>query len=237
MTIELTTLQRILVFVGSPRTGSTLLGQLLNHHPDAMVANESALVPRLLERAHRTPIDDEALRAVAMQAVAERAQGLESTPRFGATIDRYQPRWTPMGKAFANVPPCNDRPLVVGDKKAGGAAKAIERDPAWFDGLMRAEPRLVLLHLTRDTSDAARSLQRSHDYDDPDEARAFVERLRDIASRTCDRHPERSITLAYETLTQDPRATLTTLAGFLGLEPHAPWLEAASRVIAPSGSA
>ncbi|GAB4554226.1 MAG: hypothetical protein Tsb0013_16790 [Phycisphaerales bacterium] len=234
MTIDLTALQRILVFVGSPRTGSTLLGQLLNHHPRCMVANEAALLPSLRAADHFGPVSDETLHALASRAIVEREQGLEATERFGPTIGRYQPRWRPFAGAFAGVRVCTDRPILVGDKKAGGAAKAIADDPSWFDALMHADPRLTLLHLTRDTDDAARSLMRSHDYTDPDEARRFVEQLRAVAQGVCERHPDRSVTLDYADLTARPRETLAELAAFLGLEADDAWLDASTAVIAPS---
>ena len=56
------TFEKLLLFIGSPRTGSTLLGQILNYHPQCPVATEARLVTQVVM--HGVPFEEALARTV-----------------------------------------------------------------------------------------------------------------------------------------------------------------------------
>ena len=76
--------------VGMPRSGSTLIEQILSAHPDVRSLGETAVLPQLLERG--APMADQnALRALARQYLeAARARGWRGAGRFvDKTLENY----------------------------------------------------------------------------------------------------------------------------------------------------
>jgi tetratricopeptide (TPR) repeat protein len=78
--------------VGMPRSGSTLIEQILSAHPDVRALGETAVLPRLLERGALGPgADQAAIRGVARQYLeAIRARGWRGAGRFvDKTLENY----------------------------------------------------------------------------------------------------------------------------------------------------
>jgi tetratricopeptide (TPR) repeat protein len=78
--------------VGMPRSGSTLIEQILSAHPEVRALGETAVLPRLLERGAPAPgADQAAIRGVARQYLeAIRARGWRGAGRFvDKTLEDY----------------------------------------------------------------------------------------------------------------------------------------------------
>ncbi|HEX3408624.1 MAG TPA: sulfotransferase, partial [Caulobacteraceae bacterium] len=80
--------------VGMPRSGSTLIEQILSAHPDVRGLGETAVLPRLLERGGletQRGADQKALRGLARQYLeAARARGWRGAGRFvDKTLENY----------------------------------------------------------------------------------------------------------------------------------------------------
>jgi tetratricopeptide (TPR) repeat protein len=78
--------------VGMPRSGSTLIEQILSAHPEVRALGETAVLPRLLERGALAPgADQAAIRGVARQYLeAIRARGWRGAGRFvDKTLENY----------------------------------------------------------------------------------------------------------------------------------------------------
>jgi len=78
--------------VGTPRSGSTLIEQILSSHPDVRSLGETAILPRLLEAEDSSAVADQAgLRALARRYLAEvRARGWRGSGRFvDKTLENY----------------------------------------------------------------------------------------------------------------------------------------------------
>lgn len=219
---------RVLLFIGSPRTGSTLLGQLLNLHPNCLIANEARFLTHLLEGAGRF---NELLGQVRSRAWEQFRSGLEHDAHFAATLDRYQPRW--VGTAhLADHPACRKGAIrVVGDKKAGGNTQAILAHPDEAEALMRRHPEIVLLQIVRHPIEAARSYMRSHGLETLDEALATIVDLTASAGRWGRRFPGRYHHLAYEALCDDPASHLQALLAWLGLSCAPEWVNAVRPIV------
>jgi Sulfotransferase family len=78
--------------VGMPRSGSTLIEQILSAHPEVSALGETAVLPRLLERGALGPGGDQAaIRGLARQYLeAVRARGWRGAGRFvDKTLENY----------------------------------------------------------------------------------------------------------------------------------------------------
>lgn len=99
-----------MLFIGSPRTGSTLLGQLINFHPQCLIANESRFLTNVVSRG---VTNEEAVDRIIDQATKQFESGLENDSYFGKTIDRYQPRWLPFADLAAQPEFRKRQPIAV----------------------------------------------------------------------------------------------------------------------------
>ena len=117
-----------LFFIGTGRTGSTLIGQLINHHPSCLISNES----RYLDNVIIGKIsDDTAYRRMVRQAYEQFIYGLRNSSHHKDTISRYQTRWRSIQKK--NAPIFNKSNInLVGDKKAGGTTHIFRSQPEEF---------------------------------------------------------------------------------------------------------
>jgi hypothetical protein len=220
----------ILLFIGSERTGSTLLGQLLNLHPACLVANESRLVAKVIDQ--RASLE-EAVRDAAREALGQFEVGLERWGRFQGTNAKMQPRWRPMAGLSAHPGLAKTTIRVVGDKKAGAVSQmAIER-PGEVESFVQSQPRLRLLHLTRDPIATARSACLSHGHDSLDAALEHIVLRHAAAHRLRTAAPDRSMQVSYESLCECPTRTLTDVAAWLGLDVMPDWGTLAASLVSP----
>ena len=106
------------LFIGYSRSGSTLIGALLNSHPEAVIANELTMLQRLTPKTTK--------RALASRIVA--------SDRAARLLTQYHCR----GHSYA-VPTQwqgTFRHLrVMGDKKCRGNTRQLCKDPAALDTL------------------------------------------------------------------------------------------------------
>jgi len=211
----------VLLFIGSPRTGSTLLGQILNYHPQCLIASEENVVARHLVQYVKF---EKLLVCIEKNAREAFEHGLEKTDRMDASV--YQPRW----RSFADLatdPAFKKKDIVVlGDKKAGGTSLTARKHPEKFLRLMKNNPSFNLLQVIRNPITAALSYMKSHTIDSFEDACAhIVETTRD-AHRMIQLFRQRSYSVNYEELLQNPEEILTGLLDFLKLQIDADWMEA-----------
>ena len=114
-----------LFFIGSGRTGSTLLGQLINYHPECLISNESRFLDKVV--VHHKPYV-ESFEEMINSAYEQFELGLENSSYFKDKINKYQSCWVDMGnlseKDYFNKKAIN----LVGDKKAGGTTNILRHN-------------------------------------------------------------------------------------------------------------
>lgn len=222
---------RLVLFFGSGRSGSTLLGQMLNYHPHCLIANEYKLLDRVLKGASLAGSLDE-LKTLAQ---SQYKTGLEADSRFKNAMSKYQKRWKAMGPLSGEEAFRKKEILVVGDKKAGKNSLLYQKDPEGVLALMdrmEKEYGLYLIQLVRDPLRSARSYMKSHGYRfaeayhrvvvDQTATYELLEQKKD----SCAVHR-----LFYEDLIEDPARELTVLLGWLGLERHEDWTNRIATVV------
>ena len=139
---DLSGVERFVVFVGNPRSGTTLVRSLLNAHPSVVIANEV-----------------HALRCVAVGENWNTVLGriLDNERQFAAN-----PVWT--GYRY-EVPRSVNEPKngirVIGDKKAGGTSKLLQEDPSLVLRLQEWSPLPVqYIHCVRHPFDVTSTKSR-----------------------------------------------------------------------------
>lgn len=217
----------VLLFIGCGRTGSTLLGQMLNYHPRCLIANEARVLTRWV--AGEATFEG-LLREAARSALMQFRAGLERSERFAPSHARSQPRWRSFAELAEDPAFAKESVCVIGDKKAGGATEAVLANERAVAGLVAAYP-IRLLQVVRDPVAAAASAMRAHGVPTFAAACERIVGQSAAAHRFASRFGGRSLTVAYEDLCATPRIELTRIASWLDLPAPPRWLdEMAARV-------
>ena len=221
-----------MLFFGSGRSGSTLLGQMLNYHPHCLIANEYKLLDHVLKGASLAGCLDE------LQTVAQRQYrtGLEGDSRFRTALSKYQKRWKAMGPLSGEETFRKKDILVLGDKKAGKNSLLYRKDPKGVLDLMdrmEKEYGLYLIQLVRDPLRSARSYMKSHGYRSFAKAyrRVVVDQTATYELLERKKHSYAVHRLFYEDLIEDPARELTALLRWLGLECREDWTNRIATVV------
>ena len=205
-----------MLFVGHGFSGHSLLGSLLDAHPDAVVSHELDVL-RFLR------------------------QGLRRQQLLG--LIRYRQRsWNGVQNSYSYDVPGQwqgrvRRLRVIGDKKGGGTTWQLADDPALLQRL-RDEIGLPLrvVHVTRNPLDNIGSMVKTMGYT-PEQATSIWRRQ----TETCtwlhgELAPEELHLVSTESVKADPYARLADLCGFLGLEAEPEYLVACARLVDPDPS-
>jgi len=209
------------LFIGYPRSGHSLLGSLLDAHPDVAIAHGTNVL-RLVEEGE-VPADG-LIRSLVESAAddAERAGGRRATGYSYAVPGQWQGQVRTL--------------RVVGAKAGEKATLRIGRDA----GVLRELRRLVgmpvrLVHVTRNPFDMVARMSLITKGGKPERTIAgatdFTARLARINARTIADRKREVITVRHESFVRDPRAELGRIAAFLRIEPEETWLDACASLV------
>jgi Sulfotransferase family len=215
---SLSRLQRFCGFIGYSQSGHTLVGSLVNAHPDAVIAHE-------LDVLHLV------------------AEGLEREELFALILARDREfaalgrRWTgydyevPGGHQGAT-----EAPLVIGDKKGQRSTRRLIAEPALLERLRdRVMLPLSMIHVVRDPHDTIASICRHAGDRDLDRAIAHYATLAEANSVIRDLlEPGELLDLHLEELIAEPCVVLRRVCDFLNLEPDSDYLERCAAIVLPS---
>lgn len=207
--------ERYVMFVGAQRSGHSLVGSLLNAHPDVVIGHQV-----------------DALRHVAAgfdrrQVFALLWRGEERYGRKGRVSNKGAFDYTVAGAWQGEV----RRLRVIGDKRGHTSTLAIQRDPTVLDRLAAVvQVPVVLLHVQRNPYDniatLARRIRRPLD-DAADRYFAVLDVVDQL--RVDPRHT--LVEVRHEALIADPRAVLRTLCEAIGVEVLPQHLEASAAIV------
>jgi hypothetical protein len=207
------------------RSGTTLLGNIVDRHPEISIFVESFFIPRYYyAQVAFWPLSREANRARLARAIAneprsvvnavevdEQAVARGAEPRVASVLDQVMRRWA----ADRGAP-------RWGDKSPGYLTK--------FPVLQRMFPDARFVHIYRDGRDVLLSVRslvkwRGWDTNAARIARDWERTLR-TARRWGERHPDRYMEVQYERLIGDPGPVVREVAEFAGLDFDPAMLEA-----------
>jgi hypothetical protein len=211
------TVERFCLFIGYPRSGHSLVGSLLDAHPDVVLAHEL-----------------DALRYVA--AGYRRNQLYWMILRRDAEFTRSGRRWTEFDYSVPGQWQGRyERLRIIGDKKGGSTTLRLGQRPELLDRLARVVAADVrLIHVIRNPFDNIATMsRRSHRTleESRDQYFALCETIQHIKTKAA---PGSVIDVRHEGLIHDPRECLRSLCSDLGLAASGEYLDACAAVVAPN---
>jgi hypothetical protein len=208
-------------FIGTSRSGTSVIGALLDAHPEAVIASgigdlkyANAGFGRL--RLYRLLLED-------ARASARVGRHFPPTPYAYEVPGLWQGRF--------------ERIRVIGDKQAEGVALRLQARPWLLDRLRRTVGVPIrLVHVVRNPFDniSTMAIRAAANGGPPDLETAADDyfTLCQAVQRVKERTPEEEIVeVRYERFVEDPVATLRELWLRLGLEPTPEYLERCASVV------
>lgn len=202
------------MFVGYPRSGHSIVGSMLDAHPNMVIAQEL-----------------DALRCL--------AAGMDRQLIFHFLIENAK-RFTEQGRKWNNyaygVP--NqwqgrfERLEVIGDKKGGRSSTHFLRHPEALDQLRDAVGLpLRFIHVVRNPYDNIATLAKRHFLELPQAAQLYFELAGSVAALKWRLAPDEMVEVRHEDLIADPRQILIRLCAFLGQKAPTDYLDACAGIV------
>lgn len=204
----------VCLFIGHPRSGHSLVGAMLDAHPDLCIAHELDMLAFL-----RQGWTDREL----MWACMENSRRSASIGhRWGAYAYQIPGQWQGRQRQLR----------IVGDKKGGQTSIALRRNPGLLDRLLSTfDVPVRWIHVVRNPWDNISTVQKKHRTDLQTSAAAFfaVAETVDQVVRRVGRQAVHRLT--QEELTAEPERVLRDLSAFLGMAPDPAWLQASAGLV------
>jgi Sulfotransferase family len=210
--------EKVFFLVGYPRSGSTLIGSMLNAHPEMVIAHESDLF-----RYVRPGVGRSQLFAILLLRDRQFAEVERQWNGFDYALDSGN-----QGQFL--------RLRVIGDKHAGRAARRLHEDRQLLDRLRRiVEVPIRSLHIVRNPYDNIASI--AHNRNLPLERAIDIYRRLGVAvDDVRDRlHPDEVFEVRYEDFTADAAKWLTDTCHFAGVDAPDEYVEACAALADPGG--
>ena len=212
-------LERFCFFLGYARSGTTLLGALLNAHPEIVIANELDVLEYIEQGKSRHQL----------------FSLLMDRDRYFASID-YQ--WTGYDyKVPGQFQGRFTRLRVIGDKRAGRSTHRLGEHPELLEALRRTVGVPIrVIHVVRNPYDNIATMAwRGQRLLAPAVARyqGLSTTVDDVRSRL---GSGELLDIRYESFTEDPEHHLRDLCRFLGVTPSPDYLRACAALVKPTHS-
>jgi hypothetical protein len=212
---DLATVRSFLVFVGHPRSGHSLVGALLDAHPNMVVAHELDVLKYLEAGYHR----DQLLALVLEHSAGNAARGRRSWGYSYAVPGQWQGRY--------------ERLEVVGDKRGRLTTARLADDPTLLDRLAERLhlPVRVVQVVRNPFDDVATMHRRSPDVGLGDQIDEYFALAATVDAVTPGLDANGFHRLHLEDLVADTRRELTALCGFLDVAADPDYLAACAAIV------
>lgn len=223
-----------LFIVGCPRSGTKLLRELLNNHPDISLGQEGHYIPLLVDQVgvgadpSQPEVWHKLFRAFQQTSYyrtsAQEGRTLSEATFMAALAERakdHAPSWTDVFETLFRAYSPRQGARIWGDKSHGYISHA----PL----LRRLFPTVRFLYLVRDPRDQALSVQRTWGRNPLRSAQGWYSVARE-AEQFGLLGGSDALTVRYEDLTADPSGELGRVCAFLGV----PFVEAMTRLKRPA---
>jgi Sulfotransferase family len=210
-------IQRYCMFIGYPRSGHSLVGSLLDAHPEIVISHEL-----------------DALRYVSLGVVGRLqlfALILEQERRFhDAGAEWTGHKYSVPGQWQGRF----DRILVIGDKKGGRSTARIGRRPELIDRLrsiVRVPVRMV--HVVRDPFDNIATMHLRGEGSMDECARRYFE-MADVNRSLRRRFGQDVLDVHHDELVRGPGQELTGVCSHLGVDASPSYIDACASIVSPA---
>lgn len=209
------------LFVGYPRSGHSLVGSILDAHPEVVIAHEADALKLVAQRGRTREEVFEAL-FVNARLQAERESGRTQSGYLYEVPGQWQGRVT--------------RLRVLGDKGGGGSSRRLAADPSELRRFAEVVGLpLRLLHVTRNPFDVVARISRVTRRGVPkqtlDEALTRFEVLAVANAALIDGGAFDVLTIRHESFVDDPRAGIREACRYLGVDATDDYVEASAGIV------
>ncbi len=203
------------VFIGHPRSGHSLVGSLLDAHPEIVVSHELDALKYVAAGYRR----DQLLALVLEHAKVNAAAGRKSWGYSYAVPGQWQGRY--------------QRLTVVGDKRGRATTARLADRPELLDRLAEAvDVPVSVVQVVRDPFDNIATMwRRARTSTLDDQIEAYFSLCATVDAITRRHPPERFHRLQLEDLIADPRRCLGELCDFLAVPPDPGYLDACASIV------
>lgn len=198
------------MFIGHPRSGHTLVGSMLDAHPEAVIAHE-------LDALRYFQAGFSQAQVFALILEKQRAESWWSAGYQYLVPDQWQGRYETL--------------RVIGDKKGGVSTRRVLQHPRLLDRVQRRlRVPMRLVAVVRNPFDNITTMERYQRGSLRDAVDDYFLLCRGVeqARRT---FGESLLILRHEDLLLDGAGFLRRLCGFLGIEPRDDWLDACTGML------
>jgi len=203
------------MFVGYPRSGHSLIGSLLDAHPNMLIAHELHAVKLIQSGFDRNQL---------LQLLMENSQTVAAKGRRHSGYSYEVPnQW--QGR-FAAL-------KVIGDKRGASSAMQFRNRPGLFDTLKKTlNMDLKFIHVIRNPYDVLTTMTRRKPHKSFEFlVNAFFKLCESIVELKNKNPAEGIYDLRLETFIEDPKVHLRDLCSFMGVETTPDYLEDCARIV------
>lgn len=214
---EFSNLDRYCFFVGAPRNGHSLVGALLDAHPQALIAHELGAPKYLAAHFGRRQV----LALLAANSRRSAANGRPHIHYSHAVPGQWQGRFREL--------------RVMGDKHGEGFLLSVQARPWLTRALVERFDPAFFIHVVRNPYDAIASVAGSSKRgQSPAAAVAYFETLYATLEGVQGQiEADRLHLLRFEALLADPREALISTCNYLGLDAPSDYLDACAAIVLP----
>jgi len=208
------------LFIGYPKSGHSLVGALLDAHPDVVIAR--AMNPLALIAVDGVP-RDEVFGRLIESSRDEAARGRKQNKYRYGVDGQWQGRTRTL--------------RVLGDKFSDRTTKRIGKTPESLPAFAREVGLpLRLIHVVRNPFDMVARIAKSKLHEGTGEERreratAYIGRLAELNDELIGSGEHPVLTVRHELLVDDPRAELARMCEFLGVEAEPGYLDACAAIV------
>jgi hypothetical protein len=214
--------ETICIFLGHVKSGGTLIGALLDAHPDAVVADEIDVLRYLRAGFRREQIFDLLLKGSKREARKGRVTARRLEPYSLAVPTQWQGRY--------------DVLRVIGESRAGPTTRRFGHDPRLlprlYERMGAVRPRFI--HVVRNPYDPIAAMIVRGKRSFADASSDYARQCRTLLELRERIQPEDLLTVRYEDFVGNPEEGLERVCGFLGIEASDDYRAACARIVDPA---
>jgi hypothetical protein len=209
--------EAVCLFVGYPRSGHSLVGSLLDAHPDVVIAHEA----KALQRVTRKRLSREELFALLLEnsrGQAERAGGRRASGYSYVVPGQWQGRTRML--------------RVIGDKTGAKTTRTIGKTADALEDFERVVGVPVrLIHVVRNPYDVVARMALTREDGSIGSARERFARLASINGGLIAGGSHPVLTIRHENVVRRPKEELAGACEFLGVEADDDYLDACASIV------